>query len=313
MGRIAVARWNEGGRVRPPSKSKYRGFGLAEAVVLLVLVVLVVLLVIMALPRSRETARTAACQRNLARIGVALGIYAQGTDQYPGVPALGGAAKGPSPIDTLLLELGQADFSQMNDPAKPPPKRAGVPTGPRAVPGLTCPSDTLATSDRFRAPVSYRATAGDEADGRNGPFAPGKVVRVADVEAGDGLAYTGAFAERLVGAGRPGGDSLRNYALAAGPIGSAGCSGGAWRGDAGSSWAEAGWVSTLYNHALPPNAGRSCVADDGRTALMGASSAHVGRIHLLVLDGGVRAFTPTVDPRLWRRWGTIRDPAPASP
>jgi prepilin-type processing-associated H-X9-DG protein len=73
--------------------------------------------------------------------------------------------------------------------------------------------------------------------------------------------------------------------------------------DAGSSWESADWPSTLYNHAMTPNASPSCVASDGRTARMGASSNHANRVNVLMLGGSVRGFTPTVDPEVWKKFG----------
>ncbi|MBX6315657.1 MAG: DUF1559 domain-containing protein [Isosphaeraceae bacterium] len=288
------------------------GLSAVEVVVILILVLALVLIVILALPRGRETARLAACERNLMQIGVAVALYGNATEALPAVPPLGpiDEPRGPGPLEALLQTLGQADFAAMTNPKQPPPRQAAVPTGERVVLGLLCPSDPGATAGRFPAPVSYRATAGDTPGGENGPFAPGRRVGLAEVEAGDGLGYTAAFAERLVGSNRLGMPGPRDYARVPGPIGPEGCPRApeaAWRGDAGSSWVVADWRSTLYNHALTPGATPSCLATDGQTARMGASSGHVNRVHVLLLDGSVRPFTTTVDPDVWRRWGTIND------
>jgi hypothetical protein len=283
---------------------------MGEVVVVLVLVVAVVLVIVMALPRGRENAREAACENNLRQIGVALSLYAKATGHYPTVPAAG--SQGASPLEALLVELGQADFSKFRDPKSPPTKQADAPTGPRPIQGLLCPSDPAIRSSRFPAPLSYRATAGSAPSGDDGPFAPGRVVAPDEVAAGDGLAYTAAFSERLLGTGRDGETSPRNYALVPGPIGPGGCPGSptrALRGDAGSSWTDAGWRSSLYNHTITPNAPASCIADDGRTASIGASSGHNGLVHVLLLDGGTRSFTSTIDPEIWNGWANFRNQA----
>src|SRR5262249_10794680 len=145
--------------------------------------------------------------------------------------------------------------------------------------------------------------------GGNGPFAPGRPTTRLAVDAADGLAYTAAFSERLLGNGRPV-ESPVNYTLVHGPIGEAGCGeppASAWRGDAGSSWARADWVSTLYNHARPPGAARSCVAADGATAFMGTSSGHGGRVHVLMLDGSVKSYRTQVAPAIWQALGSTGD------
>jgi type II secretory pathway pseudopilin PulG len=293
------------------------GFGVVEVVVVLVLVVGLILLVLMALPRQREVSRAAFCRRNLMQIGMALQVYAGGSGRFPAVPdpSEPEASRGPAPLQSLLLELGQADLSKMIDPKAPPPRDPKAPTDPRLIQGFVCPADPETASGRFPAPVSYRATAGSTPDGRDGPFAPGRLVRPADVEDGDGLSYTVGFAERLVGTGRDRLPDPRHYALVPGPISDA-CPAApeaSWHGDAGSSWAEAGWRSTLYNHSLTPGTAASCLADDGRTARIGASSGHGGRVHALVLDGSVRTFLNTVDPKVWRAWANINDSSASRP
>ena len=85
-----------------------------------------------------------------------------------------------------------------------------------------------------------------------------------------------------------------------------------WHGDAGSSWAVAGYRSTLYNHALAPNAPVSCVGGDGQAAFMGASSGHVRGVNLLMLDGSVKLVVPTIDPAVWREFATLREAEPGS-
>jgi prepilin-type processing-associated H-X9-DG protein len=288
-----------------------RGLGLVEVIVVLVIACLVGLVIIAALPRQREKSRLAQCQANLMQIGMALAQYEQPAGLLPTVPTLGsdGKAVRPSPLGALLDELGVDTVWEVRDPKKPPPKKASRGDFERPVAGFTCPSDPEAKSPPWPAPVNYRATTGDQPDGSNGPFAPGRVVRVADIEAADGLAYTAAFSERLVGSGRkePG---LRNYALVGGPVRPSAClppSLADWRGDAGSSWLGAGWPSTLYNHSLIPNATPSCIAADGLSAFMGASSGHGDRVYVLLLDGHVRAFTSRIDPKIWRGLANIND------
>jgi hypothetical protein len=213
----------------------------------------------------------------------------------------------------VLQSLVLPDLTGLSDASAPPkPQPGSVPVG-RPLPGFVCPSDPSATSGGLPAPVSYRATTGDRPDGHNGAFAPGRRLRLTDVENGDGRAYTAAFSERLLGNGRDGDRSAVNYAVVPGPLGEAGCPtgvAGRWRGDAGSSWAEVGWRSTLYNHALTPNAAPSCVAGDGASAFMGASSGHVPGVNVLIFDGSVRTVTTGVAPPVWKALAT---PSPESP
>ncbi|MEO6809844.1 MAG: DUF1559 domain-containing protein [Isosphaeraceae bacterium] len=292
------------------SRRRRSGIGVGEVVLVLVLVIAVGLVVAMALPRGREKARGATCENNLRQIGVALSLYAKATGHYPTVPAA--ESRGASPLAALLVELGQADFSRLGDPKSPPAKHANLPTGSRLIPGFLCPTDPEVRSGRFSTPLSYRVTAGSTPSGDNGPFAPGRLVTPEQVASGDGLSYTAACSERLLGTGRDGETSPRNYALVPGPIGPGDCPSSplsALKGDAGMSWTDAGWRSSLYNHTIRPNAPAPCIADDGRTAKIGASSGHNGLVHVLLLDGGTRSFTSTIDPEVWKGWANFQTEA----
>lgn len=284
----------------PPAQVR-RGRGLPEVIVVLVLVLLATLILITALPRQRENGRLATCQFNLMQIGRALVLYQQATDRLPGVPRLdsGSPAERPGPLRALLGELDLPDFLEIGRTRQL--KHAGGTVSERPVPGFVCPSDPLALASGFAAPVSYRATTGDQVNGGNGGFAPGRLMRIEEIENADGASHTAAFAERLVGDGQNHLDP-RNYMLTPAPVPAAGCgsSGSAWRGDAGSSWTTADWTSTLYNHTLAPDSLTSCIADDGRTSHMGASSGHSQRVHVLLFDGSVRGYTPRVDLKIWR-------------
>ncbi len=149
--------------------------------------------------------------------------------------------------------------------------------------------------------MSYRATTGDAPAGVNGGFAPGRTIRLAAIDQGDGLSHTAAFSERRIGAGRfaeywvtrPEGDERQV--------------------DSGFSWAEPSWRSTLYNHATLPFAGPSTVSPDGVTATMSASSAHGDGVNVLLFDGGVRTIRPTIAPAVWRALATTHGPASELP
>jgi hypothetical protein len=292
------------------------GISRAEVVVLVLVAAMFGLIVVAALPRQRETARLAACRRNLMQIGQAVALYDQHEGQLPPVPALSSPTSGNSPLMALLQSLQLPDLRTLDATSRTPEPQPGSVPGARPVPGFTCPSDRNATAAIFPAPVSYRATTGDRPEGRNGGFAPGRTIKLQDVEEGDGLSFTAAFSERLTGTGKHGVASPSDYALVPGPLGDAGCPGASverWRGDAGSSWVEVSWRSTLYNHAQPPGSPSSCVADDGQSAFMGASSGHVQGVNVLIFDGSVRTVRPTVAPPLWKALATTHSPATPKP
>lgn len=282
-----------------------RGLSAVEIIVASVFVLIATACLLIAIPRAREGSRRATCQRNLMQIGMALSLYHQSAGRLPTA-----GLDGDSPITAMLTTLGQADFAAFRDPKVAPPRRSVGPIAERTILGLLCPTDRDAFAGTFPAPVSYRSNTGDTADGRGGPFAIGLTVTLAEVEAGDGASYTASFAERLVGDGRNGAPAPSAYARVPGPIGESGCPespDSSWWGDAGSSWLRADWRSTLYGHLPPPGAG-SCIAEDGRTAFLGASSAHREGVHVLLLDGSLRTYLPSVAPGVWRGLGTIGEP-----
>ncbi len=46
---------------------------------------------------------------------------------------------------------------------------------------------------------------------------------------------------------------------------------------------------------------------------MGASSGHVNRVNVLMLDGSLKVITPTIDPKIWAGMGTVGSPKAKSP
>lgn len=291
-------------KVRQEVKTWPRGVTLVEVLIVGAIGALAVMVLLMAIPQSRETARLASCNNNLAQIGRALAQFDGANGHLPPLPKAGEA--GPSPLALLAQQFGFAYFE--GDPkAKASPM--GGPATARRLRGFLCAADPNVTRpNSFAAPASYRANAGPGTDGQGGTFAFGKIISNADAESDAGKDYTAGFAERLLGGGETGKSLANDYQLVKGPIGSQSCPEGpsdSWNGDAGSNWIPADWVSTLYNHAMPPNGSPSCVANDGKTARMGASSGHQNRVNVLTLGGGVRGFTKGVDREIWRKFGEV--------
>ncbi len=288
-----------------------RGISPPEVLVVLAVVFLMVMVLAFALPRRRETARIAGCRKNLMQIGFALALYNQIETNLPTVPQLGSdlAARG-GPLKTLLETLDLPDLASLKNAKKvPPPRPDQVPRdGP--VPGFVCPSDR---AEGFFSPVSYRATTGETTEGTGGGFAPGHRCSLAQVESGDGLSFTAAFSERLLGSGRQDDRSQAGYALVKGPVDEQGCPASTAlpsAGDAGSNWAEATWRSTLYNHAMTPGARGSCIAIDEKSARMGASSGHAPGVNVLIFDGGVRTVNTTIALPIWKALATLESHSP---
>jgi prepilin-type processing-associated H-X9-DG protein len=323
--RLFVARnWLPLSQGEGASFCERRGLTLTEVLFLLALIVVVVLFLLMIIPRVREQARLTGCEKNLAQIGVALAIYDQTQYHLPGIIRLSavddsGESRSPGPLRTLVETLQIPDFRELKDVNSPFQRRPGEVPGEIRVPGFFCTSDPNATTNEFSAPVSYRAVTGGSSAGDDGAFAIGRRVELRDIEAADGTSYTAGFSERLVGDHQSDHRALGNYQVVPGPLSGEACPAenvaSTWRGDAGASWRFADYRYTLYNHASPPGADRSCLALDGKTAFMGASSGHVRGVNLLFLDGHVSIVTREIDSRVWRDFASIskRQPAPPPP
>jgi hypothetical protein len=293
-----------------------RGLSLIEFLVIFTIFSLVLLVLLMVATRGREEARLVSCRMNLGQIGLALALYDQNYGSLPVVTELAPldsegpkGARSPSPLRTLLDTFQLPDLTELRDPKTVPLARPGQVPGEMPVPGFVCPSDRNATGGWFAAPISYRAVTGDSPWAKNGAFAPGRTINLRGVEAADGLSFTAGFSERLVGDNQPGHAQLNKYQVVIGPLSPPGCpvnaDSGSWRGDAGSSWRASDYRSTLYNHALPPNGQPSCLASDGKSAFMGASSGHTRGVNLLLLDGSVTLVRPSIDLRVWREFAKI--------
>ncbi|MGE3821906.1 MAG: DUF1559 domain-containing protein [Isosphaeraceae bacterium] len=287
---------------------------LIEVVVVGLVVALSLLVILATLPRLREGARLAGCRDNLRRIGQAVTLYDGSQGGLPFVGSLS-ATDTPGPCALMLNVLGLPDFQAIDDLAKPrKPTLGPIPRAGR-VPGFLCLSDPNASSPSHPSPISYRACAGDTIDGRNGAFAVGQRLSLETVDDGDGIGFTAAFSERLLGTGQDERIASSNYAITAGPPDLGGCPerpSRFWKGDAGSSWVEASWRSSLYHHAMVPNAPRSCVSEDGQFAFMGASSGHAEGVNVLILDGSVRTVRPSVAIAIWQALATTHSPNPTS-
>lgn len=295
----------------PVRQARRRGIGPAEVLIVIVVIAILALLLMLGLSRSREVARSATCSRNLQQIGLAMQLYEQVTQRVPYVAPLedrDNASQGP--LAAILQQLGRTEVTGLDlQPDSEPAPPLSEPISERYLPDFVCPSDPIATSRVFPAPVNYRANTGDQPEGRGGPFMPGGSIGFNEVEAGDGASYTAAFAERLVGTAGTSTETSRDYKLVPGPVPREGCPerpGEPLQTDAGRSWLELGWRSTLYSHAFVPQNPRSCIDEQGRTALMGASSGHVEGVHVLLMDGSVQVYSRSINPAVWASLGTYR-------
>jgi prepilin-type processing-associated H-X9-DG protein len=289
------------------------GLAPVEVAIVLAILAVAVLCVMLMLPRRREAAREISCRGNLAGIGKALALYDQMVDRIPTMPADPSSPPPDSgPLAALARVAGTSDFGRLGGIAgRPNPGKAEAPgwSGGR-VPGWLCPADRAAVEGTFPVPTSYRAITGPNIEGSDGPFGLGRQMSLAELEAGDGLAFTAVFTERRVGPGRDGVPGPTSYLIAdSSPEGDDrdGPKDEQWRGDAGSNATLADWISSLINLATTPESGPMTVARDRRSALVPASSVHDSGVHVLMGDGSVRVVTIRVDPAVWQAFGRLSD------
>lgn len=251
------------------------------------------------------------CLSNLNQIGQAMSLYANAYDgNLPQVATWSGmnAEKRTSPFYTMRMGLKLGDFVDVAGQLKSE-KPLEFKTDPERVGGLRCPSDRVLSPN---SATNYRANAGHDARGETGPFAIGQSIRMQQIEAADGLSYTAAFGERLIGTGNPIA-GLANYyeteecqsAISMSVLGRADKA--VVRSDAGHHWSIGDWQNTLYHHGMTPNWPRSAIAKSGRCGQMGLSSGHQNFVHVLLMDGSAREWRDSVDAIVWKRLGSFKD------
>lgn len=295
--------------IRRPKISNVRvALTLPEALFIGAICVTVALFLLMRLPRGREQARAAACLSNLNQIGQAMGYYVQSTGAFPANPdwTPPNAEPGTSVLWTMRNHANLWNFVDVRQEID---GKSGKKSGekPVAPAGLRCPSDR---SDRIPGATNYRANAGTNDNGKDGPFAIGKRTTPQAVEAADGMAFTAAFAERLIGSST-GEQGLADYRLvdSCEDMATESSAAGTLRKDAGHDWSRGDWIMSLYHHGIRPNAANSSVATHEKCGNMGSSSGHQGLVHVLLLDGSARSWRDTVDATVWIRLGSFDDHA----
>ncbi|MBI1325505.1 DUF1559 domain-containing protein [bacterium] len=281
---------------------------LPEALFIGAICVTVALFLLMRLPRGREQARATACLSNLNQIGQAMGYYAQSTGVFPENPLWTPPIAEPG-TSVLWTMRNHANLWNFVDVRREIEGKSGKKTGekPAAPAGLRCPSDRASA---VPGATNYRANAGSEKSGTDGPFAIGKRVTPHAVEAADGMAFTAAFAERLIGTGaaEPGPADYRLVERCDDTSEERSKTGSLQiEKDAGHDWSRGDWIMSLYQHGIRPNSPNSAVATRENCANMGSSSGHQGSVHVLLLDGSARSWRDKVDATVWRRLGGFSD------
>ena len=293
------------------------GYTAVDVLVVLLLIGIVFFFLLMAMPRGREAARLAGCQKNLAQIGLALGLYDQTQGCLPTIgepapiepPATSGSA---GPLRILLETFGQTDFSALsprrNDiPGRRPDSRRDSGAGIRLQErrqrdlGPLSRAGELPRYDRRRPPRHERRLLHRPPDqpGRCGEARRHKLHRGL-LRAPGGRQCRGQDRSlELRGGGRAAAPARLHARLPRSNVGPAGTA----------TPALPGGLPTI----VPPCTTTPCRQTprslacrlDGESAFMGASSGHVKGVNLLMLDGSVKLVVPTIDPKVWKEFAAV--------
>jgi prepilin-type processing-associated H-X9-DG protein len=182
-----------------------------------------------------------------------------------------------------------------------------------------CPSDGSSPPMDGSGPTNYAFCAGDggnggDATGANGTFILGEAESVATLT--DGTSQTVAASEQLLGIAGPYSQAsptpvpspwTRALArVAAGPLTDPACAvaGSGWLFNKGASWWDGNYLNALYNHYLPPNAGRPDCITYHNPGWKTARSLHPGGVNVLFGDGHVAFLKDTIQLGTWRALAT---------
>lgn len=326
--------------------SRRRGVTLVEILVVVALIGVLVGILLPSLQAARETVRRTSCSNSLRQLGLALANHESARRRYPvGAEAREWAENPNFPHQffrwsilahlapfyeeaSLLadLDLTVPLYTGLGPEAVAPQNREVV---GRLVPLFLCASDRGQPVSETFGPTNYAACTGSGAGGgtpfeTDGLFCINSRTRVKDIS--DGLSKTIAFSESTLGDGPRATTSAAGIAPATGyafvfrtPLSAAACGRPLYYNFTdlrGFSWANGEYRTTLYNHALPPNAERF----DCLSALMATPdksrmyagygwrpprSRHRGGVTVGLADGSVRFVSDAVDSAIWQAAATI--------
>ncbi|QDU12339.1 Type II secretion system protein G precursor [Gimesia maris] len=312
---------------------RVRGFTLIELLVVIAIIAILIALLLPAVQQAREAARRSQCKNNLKQLGLALHNYESTHRVFPpgglGYPYVWSAHA------HLLPFVDQANLQNQFNYDVPPlnafnsgtfdaTQVGNNDTAARVrLPLMVCPSDKDAVPGSDYAGISYPACAGSGLNGSattddgsisnaDGVIFSQSQIRFRDVT--DGTSNTVAFGEQLMGDGQNTAPPTGNYRfrvveLSAGtqttPAVCTAAAAPAWSGQRGAKWVNGHLADTMYNHWYGPNSSNpDCQNGYHNYALVSARSAHVGGVHVTLVDGSCRFVGENINTDLWRALAT---------
>jgi prepilin-type N-terminal cleavage/methylation domain-containing protein len=311
-----------------------QAFTLIELLVVIAIIAILIGLLVPAVQKVREAAARTACLNNLKQIGLALHNHENAHRSFPpaGDYPPGAKAVSWSVQARLLPYLEQENLHRLINFGLPYSSQPSV-TAFR-VPVYLCPSET---NDRPRQdgslthyPLNYAANFGTwhvfnpiTSQYGDGVFAINTRLKPGGIR--DGLSNTLAFAEvkaytpYLRDGGQP---AVTKAAIPSAPAQIAAL-GGSFKTDSGhTEWVDARVHQSGFTATFPPNTVVPYAVDgtafdidfnssrEGNTtnqityAAVTARSYHTSQVHVLLMDGSVRAVANGIDARIWQALST---------
>ncbi len=302
------------------SQRRLRGFTLIELLVVIAIIAVLIALLLPAVQQAREAARRSACKNNVKQLGLALHNYHDTHGVFPpGVTNGPTNNSGGAPMYIMMLPyLDQAGvYNQLNFSANAGDtyNPAFQPAVNTIIPVYNCPTSTasrsylayggtsawytqlgmteylgIAGSDRGPNVVTYSGgpMSADGCFSHTARWGQAAKVRIADISDGaSNTAGMGEFSGLTKG---------QKYYANNG------------RGDDGEPWClgeDYNWQYALRTVTVPPNSawfynsamilpGYTPAPVTGRLNDAALHSMHVGGIHILLMDGGVRFISENI-------------------
>jgi prepilin-type N-terminal cleavage/methylation domain-containing protein/prepilin-type processing-associated H-X9-DG protein len=295
-----------------------RAFTLIELLVVIAIIAILIGLLVPAVQKVREAAARIQCSNNLKQLGLALHGYHDGNGSFPA-----GRDPWPKPFSAqahLLPYVEQQNLQNLVDFSQSTSTGVNATAADTVVKLFVCPSDPAGgrVSGSAYAGNNYAGNVGTGVN--NGDYVTGDGVFLLTHPIGfkditDGTSNTAAISEITLGDGGSGAapspaDPRRRFVQLPGSTVTtpAACApgSGAWSGLRGDRWINGGYLSTLYNAYVPPNAPGTfdCINAANNYGLAGARSWHTGGLNLLLCDGSVHFVSNSVTLPVWQALAT---------